>query len=189
MLEPVTFCLQGVPGWHSRSSGLLPAWRRILWPHLGTPCQATERQVPLQPCLSKYSSALLCIIFSALAPIQHPQQHIHSVIACQPSSQQNGAMRCRLAAKTALQVPAPLPTCSTFQCQVLHVRRCCFHCRFRVVAFDQRGHGCTDTGQDEELSADMLVQVHTCTVVVILPDITCGGFGAWHCLNGAHEHT
>ena len=33
--------------------------------------------------------------------------------------------------------------------------------RFRLVAFDQRGHGYTHTGQDEDLSADMLVQVHT----------------------------
>lgn len=35
----------------------------------------------------------------------------------------------------------------------------CVDYRVRVVAFDQRGHGCSHTTQDEDLSADMLVQV------------------------------
>ena len=36
----------------------------------------------------------------------------------------------------------------------------CGYCRARLVAMDQRGHGCTHTDQDEDLSADTLVQVH-----------------------------
>lgn len=46
------------------------------------------------------------------------------------------------------------------------------------MAFDQRGHGCTHTGKDEDLSADLLVPVPSCTVVVIMQNTPRGGFGA-----------
>lgn len=65
MLEPATFCLQGVPSRQNRPGGLLPAWGRLLWPHLGTPCQTIARQVPLQ-----HIQILLCLNTVGNSPLE-----------------------------------------------------------------------------------------------------------------------
>lgn len=65
MLEPATFCLQGVSSRQNRPGGLLPAWGRLLWPHLGTPCQTIARQVPLQ-----HIQILLCLNTVGNSPLE-----------------------------------------------------------------------------------------------------------------------
>ena len=40
-------------------------------------------------------------------------------------------------------------------------------CRYRLLTFDQRGHGFTSTGQDADLSAEVLTQVKTLLAAVM----------------------
>lgn len=170
MLAPA---MQSVPGRNTGSCNPLPAWRRLLWLDLGAACQATERQVPQQPLLAPASfSFAVCPEITVLT--------IHSIKAhnCDHAQTCCGLQEASCSSFTVMIWLCQI-SCDHFQCVMAHIALyvmkgswgCC--CRYRVTAFDLRGHGFTETSQDEDLSAETLVQVYNTLNVAVSQRQTC----------------